>query len=142
MLQHMNTETLVKPANEIINTTKSVDFGNGRYSPLMIESYKDSQAIFGLTEKAAEKLARQIGSDFGAAMRGTIATAKIGKALSKDGKITLAEAAKAKGVTATNALMALRAMDYANGAIKFGFNRNETKWQSVKELADYLASLD
>lgn len=136
--------TLVNPANieTVTDSTQAISFGEGRYSPLMAESFKDAKAIFGLSDKAAEKLARQIGSDFGAAMRGTIASTKLGKAITKDGKVTLSEAAKQKGVTLTNALSALRALDYANGAVKMGFNRNQTKWSVNKELGEYLETLN
>lgn len=114
-----------------------IDFGNGRYSPLMSESFKDAKVIFGLNDKSAEKLARQIGSDFGAAMQNTIAASKIGKALSKDGKVTLSEAAKSK-VTVTNALLLMRAMAYCNEAGKFGFSFGKTEWKLTDELQKVL----
>jgi len=138
-----NPATLENPAvtDKSHDATREISFGEGRYSPLMSESFKDAKAIFGLDDKQAEKLARQIGSDFGAAMRGSIATAKLGKALSKDGKVTVKEAASVKGITLTNALLALRAMDYANESTKFGIARGETKWIASKLLGEYLETL-
>jgi len=126
----MNTTIEQSATNK--QATKAIDFGGGRYSPLMSESFKDAKIIFGFNDASAEKLARQIGSDFGAAMNGTIAASKIGKALSKDGKVTLSEAAKAK-VSVTNALTLMRVMAYANEAGKFGFSRNQTKWAFDEE---------
>ena len=121
--------------------TAAVNFGSGRYSPLMVESFKDAKAIFGFNDKSAEKLARQIGSDFGAAMANTIASSKIGKALSADGRVTLSEAAKAK-VIVTPALTIMRCMAYANDAGKYGFNRNATSWQLDDDTAKVLAGFE
>ena len=135
----MDTQT----SNATQSTTQQVkpDFGAGRYSALMESSYNDAMAIFGLESAQAEKLARQIGSDFGAAMRSAIADCKVGKSISKDGKVTLSDAAKVKGVTATNALVAMRALDFASQSGKFGFSWRATKWETAGTLKEYLESL-
>lgn len=120
-----------------IDSTKAVDFGNGRYSPLMTESFKSAKTVFGFDDTQAERLARQIGSDFGAAMRDTIASSKIGKALSKDGKVSLSEAAKCK-TTVTNALLAMRALQFASEAGKYGFSYGKTDWIANEEFQKVL----
>ena len=129
--------TIEHPANSTTKPQAAIDFGNGRYSPLMVEAFKDAKTIFAFNDKSAEKLARQIGSDFGAAMQNTIAASKIGKALSKDGKVTLSEAAKAK-VTVTNALLIMRAMAYCNEAGKYGFMFAKTNWKPSEDLQKVL----
>lgn len=117
------------------------DFGCGRYTPLMDECFTDAQAIFKLSPEKADKLSRRIASDFGAAMAATPVTVKQIKAANKDGKITLAEAAKVKGITLTNPLFALMAMQYANECGKHGFNRGNTSWKVSKPLVEYFESL-
>lgn len=131
----MSSSILEAPA---INTPeKTIDFGNGRYSPLMRESFKAAKTIFKFNEAQAEQLARQIGSDFGAAMRDTIASSKISKSLSKDGKVSLSEAAKCK-TTATDSLMAMRALQFASEAGKFGFSYGKTSWTATEEFQKIL----
>jgi len=116
------------------------DFGEGRYSPLMEECWKDAQTIFGLESAKAEKLARNIANEFGAWMATkalSLNDVKIGKT-GKDGKITLGEAAmKVKGATLTHALLALKALKFANESMANGFVRNETQWMPNASLQDY-----
>lgn len=105
--------TLENPAVSTQNNEVEVSFGSGRYSPLMESIYKDAQKVFKLTPKQAEKIARQVGSDFGAAMASCQATASISRKLGKDGGVTLKDAAKVKLNAITNALFVMRALDYA-----------------------------
>lgn len=126
--------------NKQVETTTSI-FGSGRYSALMVECYKDSKRMLGLDDEQAIKLAKQIGSDFGAAMRDAVVEAKTSKSVSKDGKITLSEAAKVKGITTTNALTALRVMQYMNEAGKFHIAPANTQWAIVGEFKEYLENL-
>lgn len=126
------------------NKTQTPEFGNGRYSALMAEAYEDSMLILSLTSEQAEKLARQIGSDYGAIMASTTVTmdkAKVSKT-SKDGKVTVSEAsAKVKNVTMTNALFALRTINYVNECGKHGFIRNKCKWAVSESFQKYLDTL-
>jgi hypothetical protein len=115
-------------------------FGNGRYSALMSECFTDAQRLLGIEESQADKLARQIGSDFGAMMRDAKVDAKVSKSVSKDGKVTLSEAAKVKGVTTTNALTALRVMQFQNEAAKYHISPGNTEWALVGEFKEYLDS--
>lgn len=117
------------------------DFGSGRYSALMEETFRDSQVVFKLTPEKADKLSRQIASDYGSAIANTPVEVKRIKAANKDGKITLAEAAKIKGVTLTNALFALIALQFAGEAGKHGFLFQSTGWKVNKALLDYFEKL-
>jgi len=116
------------------------DFGTGRYSALMGEVYDDAQIIFKLTPEKAEKLARQVASDVGAIMASASVSIKLGK-VNKDGKLTIAEAAKLKGVTLTNTLYALKALHFAAEAGMNGFNWKYTQWCPVQGLKDYFEKL-
>ncbi len=118
----------------------SPEFGTGRYSALMEECFRDAQTVFGLSLKPAEKLARQIASDVGAIMASASVSIKLGK-INKDGKLTIAEASKLKGVTMTNALGALKALHFAAEAGTNGFSFTGTKWKPVAWLQKYLADL-
>lgn len=131
----------VEKSNPIVKLPELGEFGNGRYSALMEESFRDAQSVFKLTEKQADKLARMIASDYGSAISNSPVDVKRIKAANKDGKITLAEAAKVKGVTLTNALFALMALQYAGEAGKHGFSFGNTGWKVSKPLADYFEQL-
>lgn len=132
----MSTTTLPQP-----QVTTKPNFGTGRYSALMEESWSDAQVIFGLDTTKAEKLARQIASDFGAIMANARVDARIGKAINKNGKTTLSEAAKIKNVTVTNALFAMRAIAWANEMGKFGFIWADSKLAVGKSLTEYFDTL-
>jgi hypothetical protein len=110
-------------------STVKVSFGNGRYSAVMEELYKDIQRIFNISAEQAEKVARQFGSDFGAAMASQPVSVKYGKKLSDDGKLTLAESCRAKGITATNSIMVARACDWVNTCKNFGVSYTDTQWK-------------
>lgn len=112
----MPTETQNPVAKPVVP-----DFGNGRYTNLMKECYSDAQHIFGITPEQAEKLARQIASDVGAAMASAQVNVKTGKSINKDGYISISEASKVKATKCTHAIYALRAMAYANECGKYGF---------------------
>ena len=138
-----DTNTVQTPQTSTIQETKpkQPEFGSGRYSIAMKEVYQDGIRIFRFSPEVAEKVARQFGSDFGAYMRDSVVETKIGKSINKDGKLTLAEASKVKGCTATNAILIARAIDYCNNALKFGVSVRETKWTLAQELADWIDSL-
>lgn len=131
---------LEKPSIESAQTIEKPDFGNGRYSALMQECYDDAQAIFKLEPSKAEKLARQIASDFGAIMAASPVEVKLGR-INKDSKLTISEASKVKNVTLTNTLYALKALHFANESGKNGFLSRRTTWVLQPNLVKYLESL-
>ena len=122
-------------------TATKVSFGNGRYSAVMEELYKDTQRLFGIAAPVAEKIARQFGSDFGAAMANQPVSIKYGKKLSDDGKLTLAESCRAKGITATNSIMIGRACAWANECRQFGISYSDTEWKLTSPLQAWVDSL-
>ena len=132
--------TTLEPTNATIKqqnaeATKDINFGAGRMSHLMTESFKDAKRIFKLDDKQAEKLARQIGSDYGAAEQRGIVTGKLGKA-NKDNLVTVATSSKVKGVHLTPALTVLYAIQFANEAGKYGFIAGTTEWKCNEVLAN------
>lgn len=141
-------DTQTQSTNQTDNTSASAqpsapvkpDFGNGRYSPLMEEVYNDAQVVFGITPVQAEKLARGIATELGAIMASAPVEVRLGK-LSKDGKLTIAEASKLKGFTLTYNIAALRALHYAGDAGKHGFSFGATKWRTAGSLAKMLSEL-
>ena len=77
------------------NTIEVGAFGNGRYSPVMSELYRDTQRLLGLTKEQAHTVSERLGIDLG-----RLATAKAeityGKKVDKDGYRTVREVAKIK----------------------------------------------
>lgn len=134
----MNTPETLIPATE----NKSVpNFGAGRYSDLMLTLYKQSIKLFGLPEKAAEKFARDAATTHGAAMAEAKIEAKVSKA-SKDGKVTLAEASKVKGVTSKPCLALMHAIQWIGEAGKHGVSYGLTDWKLDETLVAYVADLE
>lgn len=109
----MSTNT-VAPAT--VTTTPSPDapgkpdFGNGRYSGLMSEAYRDAIRLTDLSSAKAEDFARQLGSDWGRVKLSV--SVKYGNS-TKDGAVSLKEVAKAK-TTETKAITLARLLDRAN----------------------------
>lgn len=132
--------TSVVPKHHV-SSNKRPDFGTGKYSALMEEVFDDAQAIFKLTPLAAERLARDIASDVGAIMASAPMSIKTGK-ISKDGKMTISEACKVKGITITNTLLALKALHYAAEAGMNGFSFGKTEWTPIKQLSEYFAEIE
>lgn len=133
----MNTATL----ETTTETSTKPNFGNGRYSAEMQRIYDACQSIFGIPADKAEKIAKQAGSDAGAAFRNVSATMKIGKA-GENGKVTIADASKAKGVTMTNPLAIVRAIQWAGDAGKNECSFGKTKWALKDELQKWVDSLE
>lgn len=104
-------DTTVETTNgETTSTTGApkkvaISFGNGRYSNVAEELFKDSQRLLLLDPAQAEKLARSYASDLG---RISPKVAKdgitIGKPAKKDRTVTLKESTMLKGVTLTYSL--------------------------------------
>lgn len=116
------------------------EFGNGRFSAQMELLYTEIQNLFGIAPDKAEKIARQAGSDAGAVLSRVNASFTVGK-VSKDGKTTISDASKIKGVTVTNALMMARACQWCDEAMKNGVSYGFTKWKLSPPLQRYVDSL-
>lgn len=136
----MNTATQL-PAITTTTEKPEVSFGNGRYSPEMARIYSELQKQFGIAPEKAEKIARQVGADFGELMRNQSASIKVSSA-NKDGKATIGESVtKLKGVTLTNPLMLVRALQWIAEAGKNGVSYGFTKWELIPPLKTYVAEL-
>lgn len=120
------------------------DFGDKRYSAEMKRLYGDFQKLFGLPPWQAEKIARQVGSDFGEMMKNQSVAISVSAATGKnhDGKITIGEKVKnLKGVTLTNTLLLVRAVQWIGEAGKNGLSYGFTKWELVPTLKEWLAEM-
>lgn len=137
----MSTVTTAPNTAKVVSTeTHKPEFGNGRYSSLMKEIWRDAQTIFRITSEAAEKLARQVASDIGAAMANAPVNVKLGR-INDNGQLTISEACKMKGVVMTNAIFCLKALQYAGEAGNHGFSFGNTQWKPTEQLQQYLLSL-
>ena len=140
---YMPTDTQDKPVtgqqdNAQADKANKPDFGKGRYSAEMERIYNELQAKFGVEPKKAEKIARQAGTDAGAAFRNVSATIKVGKATGKDKTMTISDASTAKGVTVTNALACVRALQWINEAGKNFVSYGFTGWKFAPELVIWI----
>lgn len=113
------------------------DFGNGRYSAEMSRVFDSTMKLFGIDSKKSERIARQAGSDAGAVFRNTAATISVSKS-TKDGKVTIADASKAKGVTLTNSLAIVRAIQWIDEAGKNFVSYGNTKWELSAQLKQWV----
>lgn len=117
-------------ANIIVTVTDSnglesqIDFGGGRYSALMAESFKDTRRLFGWGVDQAEAYARALGAEYGRCLVGNAAV-KFGK-LSEDGKVNMREAMSIKGITVTPCLSIALALVKANELKSLGFKVDGT----------------
>lgn len=120
------------------------DFGNGRQSPLMSETFKAARVVFQVNDKTAEKIARQVGSDIGAHQaKSNGSTIKLTGYKAKDNKVNIKEAVKAiKGVTCTDSMNLLRALQFAGEAGEAGFNYGFTTWKLSDEMQAVLAKFE
>ncbi len=115
------------------------DFGKGRYMNFQKELYSDAKRMFAVDNLKAEKLAKQIASEVGAYMAKAEVQVKLGKINVKSSTLTISEAAKIKGIVLTNAIFALKAIQYANDAGRNGIG--DVDWTFCEEVADYIKSL-
>lgn len=136
----MNTTTPEVSTTTATKTAKP-DFGSGRYSPEMERLWQDAQLLFRMSSAAAEKFARQAAKDAGEALALAKATIKVGKT-NNDGKGTISDASKIKGVTYTNSLNLVRAIQWCGDAGKNGIVYGKTKWVLVDKLAEYVQYLE
>lgn len=127
--KHVNAEVIERP-----------NFGNGRFASAMGKLYDESQALLAFTPQQAEKFARQAASDAGSVLQNASASIKIGKA-NADGKASIEDASKVKGITLTNSLHVVRALQWIGDAGKNGISYGKTAWQLSPPLAKYAEGL-
>lgn len=137
----MSTQVAENPQTENVKSNVKPTFGNGRYSAEMERIYDASIKLFGIEPAKAEKIARQAGSDAGAIFRNTTAEIRVSKA-SKDGKVTIADASKAKGVTLTNPLAVVRAIQWIDDAGKNFVSYGFTSWKLDVTLQKWVDEME
>lgn len=121
------TNTVVEPEApkskpQAPKTQELGEFGDGRYSKVMTELFRDSQRLLCLTEQQADKLARSFGAELG--RLASDVQFKWGK-VNKDNKCTLREVVTMKGITMTHALSLGRACVILQEATGFGVSSFE-----------------
>lgn len=114
-----------------------VDFGNGRYSKIAWEYYRDAQRLLKLDDIVAEKAAKSFIADWGRA-NATVDSIGIGK-INGHGLATLREVSKAKGVHMTPALSIAKLMVALDDARKLGVEEF-SQLKLNQRLADWLKS--
>ena len=119
----MTTTTDTKPAN---TETRQVSFGNGRYSCRNGQHLWWPAGTVQLEPLKAERIARQAGSDAGAALAATHASFRVAKPSGKDMMTTISDASKAKGIRMTNALSLVHAFQWIADAGKHGIRYQQT----------------
>jgi hypothetical protein len=110
----------------------------------MLTLYKQSIKLFGFSKKAAERFARDAATTHGAAMAEGKVESKVSKA-STDGKVTLSEASKVKGVTSKPCLALMHTIQWVGEAGKHGISYGNTQWQlneANENIVEYVADLD
>lgn len=137
----MSTATNVAQNQPEVNEDGQPNFGGGRYSFLMEKSYAGLVKHFKVSLPVAEAAARKIGSDAGALMASCKVEFKVGK-VSKDGKVTVSELAKMKGVTVTRSLMVVRALAYIDDAGMNGISYGLTQWQPSTPVKEWLMEIE
>ena len=131
-------ELTSKPQVVVVET----EFG-GRYGKEQKRLCDESQSLFGFTEAQAIKFAKQVGSDFGKLLKDTEVKISVGKP-NADKQSTIGEACSRKGVTLTNSLTIVRAIQWIKDAEKNGVSYGFTKWQLTRMsegLDEYIRNL-
>lgn len=105
--------TTVAPERQSIG-----NFGNGRYSGVAGELYRDAQRLLKLQRSQADKLARAFSSELGK-LNSQVKSVGISKP-NKDGGVTLREACVTKGVTMTNSLALAKLCVLLQDAKRYG----------------------
>jgi len=119
---------------------KPIDFGKGTFSSNMKFMFDESQKLFGLTPEKAEKLARQFGSDLGAAHNVLQFKLKFG-APNKDMLRALSMSAKTTRYGYPPSLQVAVAIDYASEAGKSYVSYGYTKWSFIPLLVEWIEKL-
>lgn len=139
----MNSATLEVPTTSVnIGAAVKPSFGNGRYSAEMERIFNDVQKLFGVSPEKAEKIARQAGTDAGAVFKLASASIKVGSVKSKDATATIKDASEVKGVTMTNSLFVVRAIQWAADAQKNGVSYGFTKWAFIPPVQEWIDGLN
>lgn len=128
-------------ATQGVQAPSKPDFGKGKYSMLMETVWEDTQVLFHISSKAAELLAKSIATELGLLLSNARAEIKVGRTI-KEGRVTLSEAAKLKGVPMTNNIAILRTLQYINESGMYHIVWAKTEWKLVSSLVEYLDTFE
>ena len=131
-------------SNVLTNEGMIPDFGNGRYSNIARELFRDSQILLGITPKQAERLARCYTADLGRHLANQPVKVELGR-ITKDARITLKESATMKGVTCTYPITLAKLVVSLQDAKKLGvakYDKITLTENAVKFLDDRLNEPD
>jgi len=121
-------------------------FGSGRYSVLMAFCFNQSIKLIGMSPKAAERFALNVGTQVGRYMKDVKfdASVKIGKTSGKEGTLSVSEALKgiAKRQESTPELQLAHALQWWQDACKHGWSYGFSKLQLTDELRDAVAAIE
>lgn len=135
------TEVNVTATPDVSTPAIVRNFGEGRYSALQSELYKDLALLLpnDSDEELRYKLSARIVSDYGEAMKNVPVKATAGRTTSKN-IITLKEACSVK-TASTEALRVMHAINWINGAIANGIGRATTKWHLNANLQMFVDAM-
>lgn len=117
-----------------------VEFAPGRYQ---LEKQRLAKAFvcrLGFTKEQAKFVADKAAEDAHNALRHAQVTIKVGAA-GKDGRTTISDASKIKGVVMTNPLMLVHVVEFIDGAGKHGISYGFTGWVLTQQLREYVDGL-
>lgn len=132
--------TVTEPQARAHYENAKPNFGNGPLSRETERYYNAGMELFKMTSAQAEKFARQAASDVGAAIRNSNIAIKLGKT-NDDGKGTISQACKTKGVHYTDAMNIVRAIDWVADAGKNNVSYGHTGWKLVPTLQAWVDKL-
>ena len=128
------------PAQDKAEKSTKPDFGNGKYSGLMEIAWHQAMKVYGLTSQVAEKFARQVATELGAAMANEAVKIKLGKVTS-GGKISITETSQLKGIIVTNTILAYKGLLWSAEAGKNGISHGDTSWEVIPQIKEYFNRL-
>lgn len=129
---------------ETSSVTESIigKFGNGgKFSQFMSDMFKGCIERLGMSPACADKISRNCASDIGKAMKNGESTIKIGS-ISEDGKVTIGDSMKVKGIAVTRNISIARALQYINEAGKNGLSFASTDWALTPALSEYVTEVE
>lgn len=121
---------------EIMPGLPMVEFGNGKYSKIMLELYRDSFVFLKLTPKEAELAARSYGADLGR-LQTHVQKVTLGRVSKSTETLTLRESAMIKGVPLWNSIRIAKLCVAFADVWKLGI-KTFARPEFQTELADWL----
>ncbi len=130
------TQTEVKPQES--KQVEIGNFGNGRYSKVMSELFRDANNYLSDIDPAkADRLCRSFGAELGRLQAAEVKEIKFGK-LGKNGDINLREVCDSIKVIASPAISIAKILSILDDARKHGMSYKDTKVSLNEGLTQWL----